>query len=116
MSTVTLTIGLNSNQTLQPLQEFVSRRFRQDVDAMLASVNSTIFVQDALSSGTCRDVNSGTLVHEESRTWVADVNDSHLDAIRRALPGMCERYEQDAIAFTTGTTELIGLRQHPITV
>lgn len=110
-TTITLTIGLNSNQTLQPLPSYVASRFRDAIDALLLSSGATVFVRDAGSSGTWQDVNSGQTVHEESRTWVAAITSENVWRIRDALPGLCEQYEQDAIAFTTGTTELVGLRQ-----
>lgn len=106
MPTVTITIGLNSNQTLQPLPLYLANRFRDAVNDLLFAVGAVIYVQDAGSTGTWQDVKSGKTVHEESRTWVAEVESPAY--IKEFLPALCEQFEQDAIAFTTGETELVS--------
>lgn len=109
MATITITIGLNSNRTLQPLPMRRREQFRDAVRLVLRQAGATVFVDGAQSTGTWIDAKTHTLVREASRTWVADVPDPQF--VANLLPDLCELYEQDAIAFTVGTTELVAGRQ-----
>ncbi len=104
MATVTLTIGLNSNQTLAPLPLSARRRFIASVRDAFKRAGATVYVDAAASRGEWADVATGLIVREQSRTWVADVPD--VDSVRGILPYLAATFEQDAIALTVGATEL----------
>jgi hypothetical protein len=104
MATVTVTIGLNSNRTLAPLPVRQRRKFVSAVRAALQRASAQVFVDGATSRGEWRDVATGLIVREQSRTWVASVED--VSAVRAALPDLAATFEQDAIALTVGATEL----------
>ncbi len=103
-ATVTLTIGLNSNQTLAPLPLGARRRFVSAVRAALQRAGAQVFVDAAPSRGEWADVATGLIVREQSRTWVASVED--VSAVRAALPDLAAPFELDAIALSVGATEL----------
>jgi hypothetical protein len=106
MATITITIGLNSNVTLAPLPAMARRRFVRSVRDALQGADAVIYVNGATSRGTWQDEATGTIVHEISRTWVADVADP--DRIANVLPLLCATFEQDAIALTVGSTALVA--------
>ncbi len=106
-ATITLTIGLSSNQTLAPLPLSARRRFVRSVRDALRSAGAQIFVDGATSRGQWRDEATGVLVDEQSRTWVAQVGDvTAVATVRGLLPYLAATFEQDAIALTVGETEL----------
>lgn len=106
MPTVVLTIGLNSNRTLQPLPGGRAEAFVSDVRALITRHATETYVDGAHGAGSWTDERTGTPVQEVSRTWVADVPEP--DRLASELPALATRYEQDAIALTVGRTQLVG--------
>ena len=105
MKTVTITIGLNSNATLAPLPRAKREAFMREVRGLLSG--SAIFAEAAPHDGSWTDEVTGQVVHERSRTWVAGVEDTRVEILRSALGRVARRFEQDAIAFTVGDTDLV---------
>lgn len=105
MPTLTLTIGLSSNLTLEPLPTDRAAAFVTAVDRLFYLADATVYVRAAESYGEWRDERTGETVREESRTWIAATDEP--DVIHAAASDLAAAYEQDAIAITVGQTALV---------
>jgi hypothetical protein len=105
MSTVTVTVGMTSRRTLTPLPRALARKFCREVRDLLRTSGCEVYVDGARGRGQWKDMTTGALVDEVSRTWVAEA--PHPSAITDSLAVLAERYEQDAIACTVGSTVLV---------
>lgn len=101
MSKVTVTISIGRNVGSKPMAAPKWGDFRHAVARDLRGASADVHVADAKSSGEWNGI------AEESRTWVAVVDSSALKAVRSNLADAARRFDQDAIALTTGQTELV---------
>jgi hypothetical protein len=98
MATI-VTIGLTSNRTLKPLPAHRAVQFASDIRALF----TVLYVDGAQSRGQWQDERTGTLITEDSLTWIGEAPD-----ITRPLRIIAAMYEQDAIACTVGETALVN--------
>lgn len=96
-----VTIGLNSNRTLDPLPMDKAKAFADNVRALF----TTLYVDGAQSIGQWQDERTGTMVTENALTWIGEVDTA---GIAHNLAVLAARYEQDAIACTIGETALVN--------
>ena len=102
MQVATVTISIGRNVGDEPMSDGEWVAFCSDIWQALYDADATVYVDEAKSVGEWDGI------REESRTWVASVDDSVIDWIRISLAEFCRTYRQDAIALTVGVTELVG--------
>ena len=102
MDNVTVTISIGRGIGDSPMSARKWREFRADVRGALHSAGGTLYVDSAKSIGEWEGV------REESATFVAgDIPADNVPALMDHMREFCERYDQDAIAFTVGETYLV---------
>lgn len=100
MITVTISIGRNVDGV--PLSDARWNAFKQDIFDAVTHWCHEIHVNGAVS------VNSWNGIAEESCTFVADSRDFFtVGALHTRLELACKNFDQDAIALTVGTTDLV---------
>lgn len=104
MPTVTISIGRGGGERELPMGHWIA--FSNKVREFLLGTGSEIYVDAAQSIGEWEGVK------EDSLTWVADFDGELLDWARGYFSELASLFEQDAIAFTIGETELIGPREN----
>lgn len=102
MATVTVSIGRNVGS--QPMSDNDWTNFISVVGASIKRDANAVFVDAAASRGEWDGI------AEDSRTWVADIDEWDLGALRGSLAEWARTFMQDAIAFTVGATELVNPR------
>ena len=100
MATVTVSIGRNVGS--EPMAQGLWDNFVSVVRDSVRRDANAVYVDAAASVGEWDGI------AEESRTWVADIDEWDLGALRNALTEWARTFRQDAIALTVGTTELVG--------
>lgn len=109
MPSVTITIGLSSNLTREPLPADMAQAFIRDVSNMIHLTDGHAHVTAAASVGEWTDEATGITYTEESRTWVACIPDEvGPELLVTCIGDLCEKYQQDAIAVSVGVGGLIG--------
>ena len=100
---VTVTISVGRGIWCGELCEADWDRFRSDVTRALDVYgHAKVHVSSALqAAGVWNNV------RETSATWVADVPDDNIGRLQDELVRLAGVYDQDAIAFTEGTTTLL---------
>lgn len=102
MSTVTVSIGRNVGSA--PLDAIEWSAFKEATRNLVLDATSRLFVDSAWSVGRWDGV------EEESCTFVGEAyGPAVVIALHEALAGLARRFQQDAIAITSGTTFLAGL-------
>jgi len=101
-ATVTVSIGRSIGPV--PMSSAAWDEFRDGIRSALADLGATIYVDAAASVGEWDGV------VEESATWVAELDASHVQHVPAYLSALCALFSQDAIALTVGTTTLVGAR------
>lgn len=100
MATVTVSIGRNVGS--EPMPDYEWSQFVELVRLAVKRDASAVYVDAAASRGEWEGI------AEDSRTWVADIDEWDLGALRNSLRQYAVTFGQDAIALTVGTTELVG--------
>lgn len=100
MATVTVSIGRNVGD--QPMNDTDWQNFISAVGASVKRDAKAVYVDAAASRGEWEGIG------EDSRTWVADIDEWDLGALRGSLKEWARIFRQDAIALTVGQTELVG--------
>jgi len=102
----TIVISAGRNIGAQPMGDDRWSDLRHQIGATLADSGAIIFTRDALGSGEWTDA-SGSLIREESVTYVGAIEDAVLDALSRNISRIASQFNQDAIALIVGDTHLI---------
>ena len=99
MNTVTITIGRNFGDVPMTASRWAG--FKNDIQTVLDNHYATVYVNAAAGRGTWEGV------EEENATWVAGLDAAFVPKVRERLSYLADVYEQDAIAYTVGTTDLV---------
>jgi hypothetical protein len=104
VKTIAITAGRNIGP--RPMDPDQWQDLRHQIGATLTDAGARIYTSDALGSGEWTDA-SGSVIREESVTYVGAIEDAVLDALSRNISRIASRFNQDAIALIIGDTHLI---------